>query len=68
MTVAEIIKNLRTILCLEQQEFGELVGVTKSSICQYEKGNRLPRRPVIRKIIELAKKHKVKIKPEDFLN
>ncbi len=68
MTIGEAIKKLRLALCLEQQEFGVLIGVTKSSVCNYEQGNRKPRLPTIRKMMELAKKNKVKIALEDFLN
>jgi transcriptional regulator with XRE-family HTH domain len=68
MTIDQTIKKLRLTLCLEQQEFGMLIGVTKSSVCNYEQGNRKPRLPVIRKMMELAKKNKIKITLEDFLN
>lgn len=68
MSAANVIKRLRQALCLEQQEFAEKIGVTKSSVCNYEKGIRVPRLPTIRKILELAKKHKIKIGVEDFLD
>lgn len=68
MTISEAIKKLRMALCLEQQEFGQLIGVTKSSVCNYEQGTRKPRLPIIRKMMELAKKNKVKMTLEDFLN
>ncbi len=67
MNIQEAIKHLRTSLFLDQKEFGELIGITKSSICNYEHGNRKPRLRVIRKMVELAKKHKIKIALEDFL-
>lgn len=68
MTIKETIKKLRLALCLDQSEFGAFIGVTKSSVCNYEAGTRNPRLPVIRKMVELARKNKVKITLEDFLN
>lgn len=68
MKINEAIKRLRMDLLLEQKEFGELIGVAKTSISHYESGNRRPRLPIIRKMVELAKKHKVKIALEDFLS
>lgn len=67
MTLSEAVKKLRLDLLLEQKEFGEMLGVTKTSICNYEMGNRKPRLPIIRKMVEIAKKNKVKISLEDFL-
>jgi transcriptional regulator with XRE-family HTH domain len=68
MKIKDTIKNLRLALLLEQKEFGDLIGVDKSSICNYERGIRSPRLPIIRKMLELAKQHKIKITVDDFLN
>jgi DNA-binding transcriptional regulator YiaG len=68
MTVAEAIKNLRMALCLQQKEFAALIDVTESSVCNWESGRRSPRLPKIRKMMELAKKNKIKFNSEDFLN
>lgn len=68
MKAAKAIKMIRQALCLEQQEFAKQIGVTKSSVCNYEKGIRMPRLPTIRKILDLAKKNKIKIGVEDFLD
>jgi len=68
MNINETIKKLRMALCLEQAEFGELIDVSKGTICNYEAGRRKPRLPIIRKMMEIAKKNKVKIELEDFIN
>ena len=68
MKIKDTIKYLRRSLVLEQKEFADLLGIDKSSICNYEHGTRKPRIPIIRKMLELAKQHKLKISPEDFLN
>ncbi len=66
MGLSETIKKIRQTLCLEQDEFAKLIGVSKGSICHYEKGQRQPRMPILREIIALAKKHKIQISTEDF--
>jgi len=68
MKIKDTIKYLRRSLVLEQKEFADLLGIDKSSICNYEHGVRKPRLPIIRKMLELAKQHKIKISTEDFLN
>ncbi len=68
MLMQDSIKKLRLSLCLDQKEFGDMIGVDKSSICNYEKGLRKPRLPVIRKMMELVKKNKLKFTLEDFIN
>ena len=67
MSAGETIKRIRLSLCFDQQEFGKLIGVNKGSVCNYEKGVRLPRLPTIRKIMDVAKKNKIKVSVEDFL-
>jgi predicted transcriptional regulator len=68
MKITQAIRNIRKALLLQQGEFADLIGVSKASICNYESGLRRPRLPIIRKILELAKHHKIKVSPEDFLN
>jgi transcriptional regulator with XRE-family HTH domain len=68
MSGAEIIKKIRISLGLEQGEFANKIGVSKSSICNYERGIRTPRFPIIRKIRELAKINGMEFSIEDFLN
>lgn len=67
MSAAGTIKRIRLSLCLEQQEFAALIGVNKGSISNYENGIRFPRLPTVRKIIDVAKKNKIKVNVEDFL-
>lgn len=45
------VKELRTNLGLTQKELGDLVNVTKVSICGYEKNNRVPN---VETLIDLA--------------
>lgn len=68
MSSSEAIKLVRRSLCLEQSEFAQQIGVTTGSVCNYEKGLRTPRLPIIRKILDIAKKNKIKVSPEDFFD
>lgn len=40
--IGENIKRIRKIRALEQQEVAKAVGVNKSNICRYEKGETIP--------------------------
>lgn len=68
MSSADTIKKIRISLCLNHKEFADLLGVSAASISLYEKGERKPRFPIIRKLIELAKKQKISVTVEDFLS
>jgi DNA-binding transcriptional regulator YiaG len=68
MATADIIKKLRLELGLELYEFGYHMGVSTGTVCNWEAGRRNPRLPKIRKMVELAKKHKIKVSIQDFLN
>ena len=65
--IGAAIKQLRLMLCLEQHEFAELMGVVTGTVWNWEHGKRSPRLPNIRKMVELAKKNKLKIEITDFL-
>ncbi len=65
MTTHENIKKIRLELCLSQSELARELGLTVSSVSCYERGTRKPSFCTIRKIIALAKKHRIKIKFED---
>lgn len=67
MTKGEKIKSLRMALCLEQHEFGDLIGVSWASVSHYERGTRSPRLPTIRKMVELAKENKINLTVDDFI-
>lgn len=66
MTTAENIKNLRKHLCMSQVELARLVGVTVCTISLYENGKRQPSYPTVRKLLEIAKKHKIKLTIDDI--
>jgi len=68
MPAAETIRKLRLALGLHQYEFCKEVGVEPGTISNWEMGRRFPKLPFIRKMVEIAKKNKVKMKVEDFLN
>lgn len=64
----ERIKNLRLRMGLGQDEFAKLLNVTVSTISNWEHGRRVPRMPHIREIIELAKKNKIKLTLDEFVD
>jgi DNA-binding XRE family transcriptional regulator len=68
MPASVTIKNIRIHLCLGQDEFAEKIGVTKSTVCKYENGDRHPRIKIIRKIKELAEANNIHVKVEDFFD
>ena len=67
MSSAITVKNMRNKLCLQQGEFAEKIGVTKSAVCNYEKGRATPSRPVIRELLRIARENNIDISVEDFL-
>ena len=42
MLIGKRIKELRIEKGLSQQQLGEIIGVTKVSVCGYENGSRVP--------------------------
>jgi predicted transcriptional regulator len=68
MSASQTIKKIRLTLCLDQDEFAKLVGVTKSGISKYESGYRHPRMKTIRKMKQLAEENNIEVKVEDFLD
>lgn len=68
MSSAATIKRIRINLCMGQDDFANLIGTTKQSISNYERGLRHPRLKTIKKIKELAEKHNIEVKVEDFLD
>ena len=67
MSSADTIKKIRNAMCMQQAEFGQLLGVTKQSVLNYEQNKRKPKRPIIRILRELADKNGVEFSLEDFL-
>ncbi len=56
-SVAKTIKTIRRNLYLEVSEFARLIGVTPQSVYYYEKGQKMPKLKVIKKLLDLAKKN-----------
>ncbi len=53
MINGELIKNIRIKRGLSQQQLGNLLGVTKVSICSYEKGIRTPTMEVFLRLLDV---------------
>lgn len=66
MSSSEAVKRIRDALYMQQGEFGELLGVTGQSILNYENGKRKPKRPVVRKLKEIAEKNGIEFSMKDF--
>lgn len=64
---SEVVIRLRKELGFTHTQFAYHLGVTPGTVCNWENGRREPRLPKIRKMVELAKKHKLKIVIADFL-
>jgi len=52
--VSNLIKELRDKLDLTQEQFAQKVGVTFSTINNWEKGNRIPHPFLFQKLLEMA--------------
>lgn len=65
--LSESIKKLRMSLFLDHEEFGKLIGVSKSTVCNYERGERIPRMKTIRLMLGLIKKNKLKMSADEFI-
>lgn len=66
MKSAKAVKRLRSVLGLHQDQFAKLLRMTGSAVSHWECGLRKPRWPQIRAMVQIAKKHSVDIKFEDF--
>ncbi len=66
MNTAECMKKIRKALCFSQTDLSRALDVTVSTISCYERGTRKPSYPTVRKIMELAKKHKIKVDLDDI--
>lgn len=67
ITVKDVLKRIRFELMLTQTQFGEMIGVSKTEVHLYEKGIRKPRLSRVRKIIEVAQRNGMVIKPIDLI-
>lgn len=63
---SKMVKILRFKLFLDQQEFAKLMNVTNSAISHWESGRRIPNGAHIKKMLDLAYSHNIKIKFNDF--
>lgn len=68
MSASETVKKIRITLCLEQTEFAEKLGVTAAAVCNYERGTRIPRFPIIKKMRKLAHENGLDFSVEEFLD
>lgn len=53
MTTGEAIRNARMQLCLNQKQFCELCGVSRSLLCQIEKDKKEPSLRTLKKILSV---------------
>lgn len=53
MNIGENIKRIRINNQLTQEEFSDLIGISRHSLLNYEKGNRIPSMEVIMKISKI---------------
>ena len=53
MSIGENIKQQRLSLGLTQDKLGEMLGVTGKAVSTWEKGTKIPRMPIIKRLSEL---------------
>lgn len=61
MNYAELTKRLRSKLILTQSEFGELLGVSFTTVCRWETGKYEPTMKQKRRLVELCKEYNVEL-------
>lgn len=61
MNYAELTKKLRSKLILTQSEFGELLGVSFTTVCRWETGKYEPTMKQKRRLVELCKEYDVEL-------
>lgn len=66
MSSGNVIKRIREALNLTYADLGKELEVSRTAIYKWENEKAFPRKPQIMKIIEFAKKNKVKVKLNDF--
>lgn len=60
------IQQIRLKIGMPRRIFAENLGVTYGAIANYELGTRIPKLPTCYRIIDLAKKYKIKVNLEDI--
>ncbi len=68
MSASEVVKRIRSGLNFSQAELGEKLSVSKTAIYKWEKGIVVPTHLYVKKLVGLAKEHKIKVKLEEFYN
>lgn len=68
MTISEKIKSFRISLGMEQIEFAKLLNVSSSTVSNWETSRRVPRIPKLKKMVDIAKDHKIKLSMQDFFS
>lgn len=67
MSCQSVIKRIRTKLYLQQDELAKELGVSKSTVCNYESGRRMPKLRTARKIKEYADSHDIAVDMDELL-
>lgn len=60
------IRNLRSFLGLNQITFADLMGVSQTTISQWESGEQFPDRPQIKRLVEEARRRGYALSYHDF--
>jgi len=68
MVISKIIKHFRLDLGLEQADFAKLFSVSSGTVSNWETGRRVPRIPKLKKMVDIAKEHKLKLSMQDFFS
>jgi DNA-binding transcriptional regulator YiaG len=63
----KLILKLRMSLGYDQGEFGNVIGVTGGTICNWERGRRWPKMIHIRALVNAAKANNIAMELNDFL-
>lgn len=66
MALKDTLKLIRRSMFYEQPAFAKIIGVSIGSICHYESGTRKPRLPILKRYLDLAREHDIKINLEEF--
>lgn len=61
------VKEIRKKMLLNQTEFGEIIGVCRQMVSNYENSNFYPSYKVIKRLIQLGEEHGVKSCADDFI-
>jgi DNA-binding transcriptional regulator YiaG len=67
MKVAEKMKKIRLEIGLIQVEWARAIDIDTSTVCLYEQGKRHPSAKTIRRIVEFAATHGIKVKFADLV-